>query len=58
MAGETEREQMNKAEMIVDDILKNLRDRRGIGDELELIEPDIYDEMRWELTDIVQKHLE
>jgi len=45
------------AKNIVTDILKDLRDRKGVGDELYNIDADIYEEMEGELQQIVLEHL-
>jgi len=45
------------ATQIVDAILKDLRSRKGVGDELDSIERDIYAEMKSELIEIVTKIL-
>jgi hypothetical protein len=42
---------------IVDAILFDLRGRQGIGNEISLIEEDIYNEMRGELIDLTDKVL-
>jgi hypothetical protein len=39
-----------------DAILKNLSDRRGIGNELQNIDEEILDEIRNEIIDIIAEH--
>ena len=46
------------AKAIVDAILKNLRDRQGIGNQLEQIDPEIYTELRQSLMDNIDAILE
>lgn len=45
------------AELIVEDILKDLSDRSGVGNELDEMDREIYDEMEEELTVQVEKRL-
>jgi hypothetical protein len=47
----TERELFAKC--VVDDILANIAGRKGIGDELHMIDDDIREEMEEELREIV-----
>lgn len=42
---------------LVDAILANLKDRAGLGDELEQISEEVYDEMRAELIALVERRL-
>lgn len=46
------------AEKIVDAVLKDLHGRKGVGDELDMIDGDIYDEMKAELIQVVNKAME
>lgn len=46
------------AEKIVEAILENLHDRKGIGDELDMIEKDIYAAMKVSLVRVVNKAME
>lgn len=45
------------ASRIVEAILDDLRDRKGVGDELAAIEDDIMDELESDLIEIVTKEL-
>lgn len=45
------------AQDIVEAILDNLRGRKGVGNELESIEPDVYAELENSLVEIVDKRL-
>jgi hypothetical protein len=40
---------MTQAELIVQTILTDLHLRKGVGDELDAIDPDVYQEMKGEL---------
>jgi hypothetical protein len=51
-------ENIKLAENIVGKILYNLRGRAGVGDELENIDSETYDELQKTLSEIVQKELE
>lgn len=46
-----------KARAIVDAILDNLSDRKGIGNELDHIDADVRQELRDDLIDIVLREL-
>jgi hypothetical protein len=48
---------MTKAESIVNDILLELSDRAGIGDELDGCDDEIKDEIRTTLIEIVKTHI-
>jgi len=45
------------ADEILEAIMDNLNDRAGIGDELGLIDEDIYEEMKTELTELIAKKI-
>lgn len=45
------------AELIVDEIIMDIEDRRGLGDAFEDCDPDIQKEMRDSWKAIVRKHL-
>lgn len=47
----------NKAEAIVDAILADLGGRKGVGDELDAIDEEIYAEMKAELVEKVATQL-
>lgn len=51
-------ENIKLAENIIRKILYDLRGRAGVGDELENIDSEIYDELEKTLINIVQKELE
>lgn len=40
---------MTQAELIIQTILTDLHQRKGVGDELDAIDPEIYKEMKGEL---------
>lgn len=46
------------AEKIVEAVLTDLRDRKGIGDELDMIDEEIYDAMKVSLVRVVNKAME
>jgi len=45
------------ADEILEAIMDNLNDRSGVGDELGLIDEDIYEEIKTELTGIIVKKI-
>ena len=49
---------MGLKEKIVDEIIKDISDRKGIGDEWDYIDEDIQDEIKEEWQQIVNKELE
>jgi hypothetical protein len=47
-----------KAEEIVDDVLKELSGRGGVGDSLEAVDPETYDEIENTLVGLVKTRLD